>query len=1291
MPVGRARVYEDYELLVNAFPDKAREEVDHSKAWTPADFYDSVHVPSKNLDTPKIYDNVLESDLYPFQKRAVSWMLAREGVRYEFKGLSKLSGYQQRGASFHQAIKDIDGRSCYIDYLQGIVSRIKPSYGADTLSGGLLAEEMGLGKTVELMALLSLHPRPSDHVGDKVHDEVSEATVTRSKATLIITPPSILHQWQNELSKHAPALKVHVYQSIPSNTKKSSKEAQVINDLATKYDVVLATYNTLGREVHFAEDPPDRDMRHKRKYERKRSPLVQIQWWRVCLDEAQMVESGVTAAARVACRLPRVNSWAVTGTPLRKDVQDLRGLLIFLRFRPLSESAKLWAHLIRNHRHLFRELWASIALRHTKAHIREELRLPSQKRVVLTVPFSAIEHQNYATLFDEMCEEVGLNKDGSPRSDGWDPNEHVEPMRMWLARLRQTCLHPQVGGRNRRALGKGAGPLRTVAEVLQVMIDQNETALRIEERAVLFAQVQQAHILGNNNEDIHRSEKALEIYKRAMNTAAQLVQEARDRLVKARAAAIAEGESTVEMEVEDEESDSEVNPELGRLSNALRTTLQLQHVCTFFAATACYQIKDNEALTQPNFDEFKELEEQETYLYESAKALRREILGQSSRKAEVLMKKIHDKKARNELTQMPTIHDLELSGIESRRIIEKSDELFDVIRAQGEIISEWRGKMADYLLKPLVDEETEGVEITGEEYETSTKQQDELYVYFDAIKAMQADMNTFITGEGAPLIDHEVKESTKLAKKYLDPEVLEEFKVAVHAPELYLKLMQIRDNFRQRKEQVGSVRGLMQEARAVEGSLQYGNRAEVERALMQRQLQALNKILKTYTTALTALEKEIDLFRSAQNQRLEFYRQLQELSDAVAPYKEEPDEHLDELAYDAATDKEQQLSTKLAQLKTKNRFLLHLKEEESDNKEGRICVICQTTFENGVLTVCGHQYCKECIQHWWRQHHTCPVCKRRLVAADFHNITYKPQELKAQEENHSGTSSPGGSQTSQAQDSLGVQSSIYSDVDTKLMDEIKAVDLPASYGTKIDTLGRHLHWIREHDPGAKSIVFSQYREFLDVLGTALQDFKIGYVRLGRNGAVEKFRHDPSVDCLLLDAKTDSSGLTLVNATHVFICEPLIQTAVELQAIARVHRIGQTRPTTVWMYLVNDTVEESVYEISVARRLAHVQSRQAQDRKGKSRSTTPAPGLLQEVAIDAANSEELQSAPLHKLLTGGKGGGEMVGREDLWQCLFGKAQKAQPSIELQTEVGRHLRAEAAEARREGAQAVAGAEG
>ena len=1271
VPIGKARVYSDYDLLAQTFPDDSREVIDHTQQWTPQDFYDCVHVPDKARDVKGEFEAVLDSELYPFQKRAVHWMLWRESVEYRDGQIYKLPRSQRaQDVDYYREFKDLDGRTCYVNHLQGIVQRDRLGEGSSKLAGGLLAEEMGLGKTVELMALLCLHKAP-DNMPAKALDADSGMEITPSKATLIITPLSILQQWKSELSTHAPALRVLHYEGITS--KKPKEERQIIKEMTSQYDVVLATYRTLAKELHFAEDPPERNMRHARKFDRKRSPLVLIKWWRVCLDEAQMVESGVTAAARVACRLPRVNSWAVSGTPLRKNIEDLHGLLIFLRYRPLSEHAKLWSHLITNHRHLFRQIFGRIALRHTKAQIREDLHLPPQKRVVITVPFSAVEQQHYTTLFNQMCEDVGLKNDGSPTADEWDPDDPKtsEAMRTWLIRLRQTCLHPQVGGRNRRALGKGQGALRTVAEVLEVMIDQNETSIRVEERELLEHSLFRAHILGNAREDEHRSEKALELYLNAMKTSERLVEEAREKLAAAKLAQAEKGVSTID--TDDEDSSSESTPVLGRLRNNLRICLQLLHVCTFFAATAYFQMKSNETLVGPDSDQFKDLEEKETSLYENARVLRKEILRDNSRKSETLMRKISDLQEKDTFTQMPKIKDLEsFGGIESRRIVEKSDMVFDVIREQAAVIVGWRAKMAEYLLKPLVDKD-EGLELTGDEYEDSTKQQDELYAYFDAVKWIQADLNTFVTGEDAPLIDHEAKQIQKTLKSRLDPNVTDEMKYEVHAPELTSELLKIRKSFRDKKEEVGSIRGLIQEARGLETSLQWaetGTRA-AEHAIVRRHLHALQKVFSTYTKALNGLEKEIDLFRVTQNSRVNFYRQLQELSDDVKPYKEELDDTLDLVALQLATQREEEQSQALAQLKTKNRFLLHLRDDETGARgDQKICVICQSSFENGVLTVCGHQFCKDCIQIWWNEHKTCPVCKRRLSTVDFHNITYKPQELRAQEEVHSGSSSP---TEATASSPSRQSSSIYSDVDSQLMQEIKSIDLPSSYGTKIDTLGRHLHWIREHDPGAKSIVFSQYREFLDVLGAALQDFKIGYARLGRTNAAEKFKADPSVDCLLLDAKTDSSGLTLVNATHVFICEPLIQTAVELQAIARVHRIGQTRSTTVWMYLINDTVEEAIYEISVARRLAHMQARQS-NRMQKSRSTTPAP--LPENAIDAANSEEMQSAPLSKLLVAGKGGGELVGNDDLWQCLFGKPQAAtaKPSVEMELVVGRHMRAE-----------------
>ena len=90
------------------------------------------------------------------------------------------------------------------------------------------------------------------------------------------------------------------------------------------------------------------------------------------------------------------------------------------------------------------------------------------------------------------------------------------------------------------------------------------------------------------------------------------------------------------------------------------------------------------------------------------------------------------------------------------------------------------------------------------------------------------------------------------------------------------------------------------------------------------------------------------------------------------------------------------------------------------------------------------------------------------------------------------------------------QPAIYSDIRDTILKEIKNIDLDGSFGTKIDTIARHMLWIREHDAGAKSIVFSQYRDFLDVLARAFTQFKIGFTGIDRKDGIQKFKSDPSV-------------------------------------------------------------------------------------------------------------------------------------------------------------------------------------
>ncbi len=125
-----------------------------------------------------------------------------------------------------------------------------------------------------------------------------------------------------------------------------------------------------------------------------------------------------------------------------------------------------------------------------------------------------------------------------------------------------------------------------------------------------------------------------------------------------------------------------------------------------------------------------------------------------------------------------------------------------------------------------------------------------------------------------------------------------------------------------------------------------------------------------------------------------------------------------------------------------------------------------------------------------------------------------------------------------------------------------------------------------------------------------------------------------------------------------------------------------------MYLVSDTVEESIYDISVSRRLDHIiQKEREQNASSAASVDNGANGAvienITEAAIDSANSLEMQDAPLAKLMEGGAFGGELVKKDDLWQCLFGNPRQERATngpMSAGSDVARFLRAEAAEQRR-----------
>ncbi len=160
--------------------------------------------------------------------------------------------------------------------------------------------------------------------------------------------------------------------------------------------------------------------------------------------------------------------------------------------------------------------------------MRAELELPAQKRYVVTMPFTAIEEQHYQSQFKALARGFGLDTDGTPLQQDWDPDNPytMDLMKRALAQLRQTVLHPELGPGRLRALTQRNRPLRTIEEVLDAMIEQSESAIRTDQRTYITTKLKRGQLLENSP----RVKEALAIWEEAYREIRTIVKECREHL-----------------------------------------------------------------------------------------------------------------------------------------------------------------------------------------------------------------------------------------------------------------------------------------------------------------------------------------------------------------------------------------------------------------------------------------------------------------------------------------------------------------------------------------------------------------------------------------------------------------------------------------------------------------------------------------------------------------------------------------------------------------------------------------
>lgn len=368
--------------------------------------------------------------------------------------------------------------------------------------------------------------------------ELAEAAHTTifSHATLIVCPSPILAQWHSEITRHTRpgSLNVCIYGGA-RNLDTGSNQKSDMTEISTA-DVVLTTYDVLREDLSHDSDRHDGDrhfLRFQKRYPVIPTVLTRVHWWRLCLDEAQMVESSKTSVTEMAMRLNAQHRWCITGTPIQRRLDDLFGLLRFLKTSPF-DTYRWWVDIIRDpyesgdmiamdytHKFFKKIMWRS-----SKIHVSQELQLPPQEECFSWLIFSSIEEYFYqkqhATCMDHAHEIIRRLRDGANRqqqtsdsnalSNVYLSNNDTAKLLVPLLKLRQACCHPQVGSSGLCSLQRT--PL-SMDEILQVLIGKAKVEGEEELRKIVVALNGLAGIAIIEQ----KNQEAISLYKEALDLA----------------------------------------------------------------------------------------------------------------------------------------------------------------------------------------------------------------------------------------------------------------------------------------------------------------------------------------------------------------------------------------------------------------------------------------------------------------------------------------------------------------------------------------------------------------------------------------------------------------------------------------------------------------------------------------------------------------------------------------------------------------------------------------------------
>jgi SNF2 family DNA or RNA helicase len=281
--------------------------------------------------------------------------------------------------------------------------------------GGCLADDMGLGKTIQIIAFI-----------------LSQRVKVRKNTNLIVVPTSLIFNWQAEVEKFAPSIKIHTIYGV--DRIKNTYDFD-------KYEIILTSYGTLLSDIRF---------------------LKEYTFNYIFLDESQAIKNPESQRYKSVRLLKSRNKIVLTGTPIENNTFDLYGQFSFAcpgllgNKQAFQDNYSAPIDKFKDTRRAI-ELQKKInpfLLRRTKAQVAKEL--PDKTEMVIYCEMEEEQRKVYDSYKQEFKEFLMASK---------SQKKYMDTMYMLagLTKLRQICNSPALIN-DQEFYGDSSAKLRVLME-----------------------------------------------------------------------------------------------------------------------------------------------------------------------------------------------------------------------------------------------------------------------------------------------------------------------------------------------------------------------------------------------------------------------------------------------------------------------------------------------------------------------------------------------------------------------------------------------------------------------------------------------------------------------------------------------------------------------------------------------------------------------------------------------------------------------------------------------------------